>query len=70
MILIFVYRFGEIGDVYIPRIHGTMDPRGFAFVRFVDLRDAEDAIKEMDDKEVEGRVIKVALGTNKRPERR
>ena len=41
-------RFGEVGDVYIPRKFGSQEPRGFAFVRFLNERDAEDAVREMD----------------------
>ena len=44
------YRYGEVGDVYIPRDHHTGDPRGFAFVRFKNRDDAEEAMKQEDDK--------------------
>lgn len=48
-----------------------MNPRGFAFVRFVDIRDAEDAIKEMHHSTLDGEEIEAAMATNnKRPERR
>lgn len=34
-------KYGEIGDVYVPRDHVTKQARGFAFVRYKDRRDAE-----------------------------
>mmetsp|Transcript_88914 Transcript_88914/g.248863 ORF Transcript_88914/g.248863 Transcript_88914/m.248863 type:complete len:156 (-) Transcript_88914:53-520(-) len=48
-------KYGEIGDVYIPR------DRNFAFVRFKDKRDAEDAVDGMDGKKINGREISVTL---------
>lgn len=57
-----------MGDVYIPRHYGSGDPKGYAFVRFHELRDAEDAMKEMDGKFIDGREIRVQLANRKRPE--
>jgi len=34
-------KYGEVGDVYIPRDPYKQESRGFAFVRFYDDRDAE-----------------------------
>eukprot|EP00039_Didymoeca_costata_P006551 m.91247 g.91247 ORF g.91247 m.91247 type:complete len:96 (-) comp13297_c0_seq3:348-635(-) len=48
-------KFGDVGDVFIPRVRGTMESRGFGFVRFYDQRDADDAIDEMDGRELDGR---------------
>ena len=61
-------RFGEIGDVYIPRVHGTADNRGFGFVRFVDERSAEEAVKEMAGKIFDGREIQCSIAGQKRPD--
>ncbi len=41
-------KFGNITDVFLPKDRETNEPRGFAFVTFEETRDAEDAIKEMD----------------------
>jgi RNA recognition motif-containing protein len=60
--------FGEVGDVYIPRNFGTQDPRGFAFVRFLDKRDAEDAQRGLDGTMIDGREIKIQEAKEKRPE--
>lgn len=50
----YIYRyfkkFGELGDIYIPRDRHTHESRGFAFVRFYEERDAEDAMDAMDGK--------------------
>jgi RNA recognition motif-containing protein len=47
-----------------------MNPRGFAFVRFVSVDDAEDAIKGLDRTEIDGQEIMAAIATNtKKPER-
>jgi arginine/serine-rich splicing factor 2 len=51
--------FGEIGDVYIPRNFRTNDPKGYAFVRFVDQRDGEEAMRSMDGKEIDGRAVSI-----------
>ncbi|CAK9023255.1 unnamed protein product [Durusdinium trenchii] len=48
-------KFGEIGDVYIPR------DRNFAFVRFREKRDAEDAADAMDGKDILGQEVRVSL---------
>lgn len=52
-------RFGDITDVYIPKDHYTGQSRGFAFVRYSERRDAEDAVDAMDGKEVNGREVSV-----------
>ena len=41
-------RYGEIRDVYIPLDYYTREPRGFAYIEFIDDRDAKRAIKELD----------------------
>jgi len=60
-------RYGKVGDVYIPRDRNTNESRGFAFVRFHDKRDAEDAIDAMDGRMVDGREIRVSIAQKPRP---
>lgn len=60
-------KFGKVGDIYIPRDSRTHESRGFAFVRYYDERDAEDAISAMDGALMDGREIRVAMARNGRP---
>ncbi|KAG3099825.1 hypothetical protein PI124_g15083 [Phytophthora idaei] len=61
-------KFGEIGDVYIPRARGSNESRGFAFVRFIEKRDAEDAIDGMEGQEFQGRDLRVQFAKQRRPD--
>ncbi|VDM19240.1 unnamed protein product [Hydatigera taeniaeformis] len=63
-------RYGEVGDVYIPRNPYSMDSRGFAFVRYYSDRDAEDAIRGMDGRKIDGREIRVQRAMYGRPNSR
>ncbi|XP_054571190.1 serine/arginine-rich splicing factor 2-like [Eptesicus fuscus] len=54
-------KYGEIGDVYIPRDRFTKKPRGFAFVRFLNRRHAEDAIDALDTIMLDGHVLRVQM---------
>ena len=74
--------YGEVGDIYIPRNYSTNEPKGFAFVRFLDKRDAEDAQRALDGVEVDtlllnddpsshqvdGREIRIQEAKERRPE--
>lgn len=55
-------RFGTLGDIYCPRDLRTGEPRGFAFVRFMDQRDADDAIDRMDGEFFAGRELRIQVG--------
>lgn len=60
-------KFGEVGDIYIPRDRFTKESRGFAFVRFYDKRDAEDAMDRMDGYVLDGREMRVQTARYGRP---
>ena len=60
-------KYGDLGDVYIPRDRYNRESRGFAFVRFYDRRDGEDAMDALDGKMVDGREIRVSLAKYGRP---
>lgn len=55
--------FGEIADISLPKNenpNSTEPHRGFAYVEFEDADDAKEAIDNMDQAELFGRVIKVS----------
>ncbi|XP_077447110.1 serine/arginine-rich splicing factor 10-like isoform X1 [Stigmatopora argus] len=62
-------RYGPVVDVYIPLDFFTRQPRGFAYIQFEDVRDAEDALHSLDRKWVCGRQIEIqfAQGDRKTP---
>lgn len=60
-------RCGEVGDIYIPRDRHTRESRGFAFVRFFDKRDAQDALDAMDGRMLDGRELRVQMARYGRP---
>ncbi|XP_054282456.1 serine/arginine-rich splicing factor 2 isoform X2 [Macrosteles quadrilineatus] len=60
-------KFGSVGDVYIPKDRFSRESRGFAFVRFYDKRDAEDALDAMDGRLLDGRELRVQMARYGRP---
>uniref|UniRef100_A0A673H5K9 Serine/arginine-rich splicing factor 10 n=1 Tax=Sinocyclocheilus rhinocerous TaxID=307959 RepID=A0A673H5K9_9TELE len=60
-------RYGPVADVYVPLDFYSRRPRGFA--TFEDVRDAEDALHNLDQKWVCGRQIEIqfAQGDRKTP---
>ncbi|XP_062841849.1 serine/arginine-rich splicing factor 10 isoform X1 [Trichomycterus rosablanca] len=62
-------RYGPIVDVYIPLDFYSRRSRGFAYIQFEDVRDAEDALHNLDRKWVCGRQIEIqfAQGDRKTP---
>ncbi|KPJ02639.1 Serine/arginine-rich splicing factor 2 [Papilio xuthus] len=60
-------RCGDVGDIYIPRDRYTRESRGFAFVRFFDRRDAEDALDSLDGRMLDGRELRVQMARYGRP---
>ena len=56
--------FGEIVDITLPKPEAPSSTdlhRGFGYVEFEDAADAKEAIDNMDQSELYGRVIKVAM---------
>ncbi|XP_076451142.1 serine/arginine-rich splicing factor 2-like [Babylonia areolata] len=60
-------KYGDVGDVYIPRDRFNRESRGFAFVRFFDRRDAEDAMDSMDGAILDGREVRCQMARYGRP---
>ncbi|CCD68734.1 putative splicing factor, arginine/serine-rich 4 [Caenorhabditis elegans] len=60
-------RYGDIGDVHIPRDKYSRQSKGFGFVRFYERRDAEHALDRTDGKLVDGRELRVTLAKYDRP---
>jgi len=50
-------RFGALRDVYTPKDFHTKRPKGFAFIEYVDERDAEDARAQVDGSMLDGRCV-------------
>uniref|UniRef100_A0A671MB23 Serine/arginine-rich splicing factor 10 n=1 Tax=Sinocyclocheilus anshuiensis TaxID=1608454 RepID=A0A671MB23_9TELE len=61
-------RYGPIVDVYVPVDFYSRRPRGFAYVQypfmFEDVRDAEDALHNLDRKWICGRQIEIQFFLN------
>jgi len=62
--------FGEVEDVYIPRMFKTKRRRHFGYVKFNDKHAAARAIEGLDNKEINGRIFSVKWSehTSKTPE--
>jgi len=61
-------KYGDVGDVYFPLERGTGRSRGFAFVRYFDKRDAEDAMDALNGRQYDGRELKISVDPG-RPQR-
>jgi len=62
-------KFGDVGDIYFPLERDTGRSRGFAFVRYYDKRDAEDAVDSLNGRTYDGRELRISVDVG-RPERR
>lgn len=63
--------FGEITSISLPRPEAPSSTdlhRGFGYVEFEDANDAKEAISNMDQSELFGRVIKVSMARGERRE--
>merc|ERR1712004_448577 len=61
-------KYGKTGDVFSPKDKFTRESRGFAFVRFYDKRDAEDAMDALDGRMYDGRDLRIQMAKYGRPE--
>jgi len=52
-------KYGEIEEVYMPTDRETGKPRGFAFVKYTNKDDLDEAVKGADGQDIQGREIKV-----------
>nr|XP_044996912.1 serine/arginine-rich splicing factor 10-like [Jaculus jaculus] len=59
-------RYGRVVDVYLPLDFYTRRPRGFAYVQFEAVRDAEDAFHNLDRKWVCGRQVEIQFSQRDR----
>jgi RNA recognition motif-containing protein len=57
--------FGQVKSVSVIRDGATGESRGFGFVRMDVEKEAQTAIREMNEKELDGQVIKVEKGRAK-----
>ena len=60
-------KFGDIEDVFLATERDSGRSRGFGFVTFTDPVCADKAISEMNDKELDGRTLKVDQAQEKKP---
>ncbi|XP_054155109.1 serine/arginine-rich splicing factor 2-like isoform X2 [Oppia nitens] len=60
-------KFGNLGDIYVPRYPDTFASRGFAFVRYYRKRDAEDAMRAMNGERLDGRILSIQMARYARP---
>lgn len=51
--------YGEIRDVYLPKDHYSGRAKGFGFIEFSDARDADDAVRSLDNSTIGGRTVSV-----------
>ena len=51
--------FGEVQDIYIPRKYNSKQRQNYAYVKFNDKHAAGRSVKELNQKEVNGRVLTV-----------
>eukprot|EP00404_Azadinium_spinosum_P037069 CAMPEP_0180652878 /NCGR_PEP_ID=MMETSP1037_2-20121125/53753_1 /TAXON_ID=632150 /ORGANISM="Azadinium spinosum, Strain 3D9" /LENGTH=215 /DNA_ID=CAMNT_0022678823 /DNA_START=24 /DNA_END=668 /DNA_ORIENTATION=+ len=63
-------KYGDVGDVFIPREKYSDKSRGFAFVRFFHQRDAQDAIKDLNGYKLQGSMLTVTKANRSRDEAR
>lgn len=60
--------YGEIVEAVVVRYPDTGRSKGFGFVTYATIEEAEKAIKSLDGKEITGRAIKVSFARAKKRE--
>jgi len=60
-------KFGPIDECRVINNPVTKESRGFAFLRYHDSMDAQDAMKAMDGKEFEGKILRVETAKRSKP---
>ncbi|KAK1442613.1 hypothetical protein BgAZ_301310 [Babesia gibsoni] len=59
-------KFGDVKDVYLPLDYKTKRPRGFGFIEFRNEQDALEAVKAIDNTELDGSVVVCCLAQDRR----
>eukprot|EP01055_Gregarina_sp_Pseudo9_P000752 Gregarina_sp_Pseudo_9__751@NODE_1482_length_1560_cov_9_449704_g1372_i0_p2_GENE_NODE_1482_length_1560_cov_9_449704_g1372_i0NODE_1482_length_1560_cov_9_449704_g1372_i0_p2_ORF_typecomplete_len270_score60_06RRM_1/PF00076_22/3e18Nup35_RRM_2/PF14605_6/6_2e07RRM_2/PF04059_12/0_00056Limkainb1/PF11608_8/3_1e03Limkainb1/PF11608_8/0_0027RRM_5/PF13893_6/0_004RRM_occluded/PF16842_5/0_018RRM_3/PF08777_11/0_09_NODE_1482_length_1560_cov_9_449704_g1372_i02511060 len=57
---------GEVKDVYLPVDYERRSPRGFGFVEFVHASDAERALRELNETELDGSRVQISIAQHGR----
>lgn len=60
-------KYGEVSEANVITDRDSGRSRGFGFVTFVDATQADKAIEEMNDKELDGRMLKVNQAKDRKP---
>lgn len=61
----FLERFGPVRDIYLPLDYFTGEPRGFGYVTFFELADAQKAKTHADGRQLLGRWIHLMYASTK-----
>ena len=62
-------KYGELGDIYMPKEKHNKESRGFAFVRFYNQKDAEDAIVSLNGCIYDGQALRVQMAKYGQPKK-
>jgi len=54
-------KFGDVGDIFFPLERGSGRSRGFAFIRYYDKRDAEEALESLNGRTYDGRDLRISI---------
>eukprot|EP01054_Gregarina_sp_Poly1_P003233 Gregarina_sp_Poly_1__3232@NODE_1920_length_3080_cov_105_681713_g1238_i0_p1_GENE_NODE_1920_length_3080_cov_105_681713_g1238_i0NODE_1920_length_3080_cov_105_681713_g1238_i0_p1_ORF_typecomplete_len280_score33_35RRM_1/PF00076_22/4_4e18Nup35_RRM_2/PF14605_6/6_6e07Limkainb1/PF11608_8/3_3e03Limkainb1/PF11608_8/0_0012RRM_2/PF04059_12/0_00089RRM_5/PF13893_6/0_0048RRM_occluded/PF16842_5/0_057RRM_3/PF08777_11/0_14_NODE_1920_length_3080_cov_105_681713_g1238_i013052144 len=57
---------GEVKDVYLPVDYERRSPRGFGFVEFVHASDAERALRELNETDLDGSRVQISIAQHGR----